>query len=237
MQETGSIVRLGRMPYVEAWEIQKQFQDRRIRGEIPDTVLFVEHPPTYTIGRSGSAGHLLVQEEFLRRAGFDLVYCDRGGDITYHGPGQIVVYPILDLRRHGRDVHLYLRILEDCIIRAIAQLGIAAGGVPGLTGVWVGEQKIASIGVRVVRWVTSHGFALNADNAIEPFLNIVPCGIQGCRMTSLRLLMETPVDRERVIDLLADSLIDAFHLHREKEDSWERKNRAPQWRPTRSWNN
>lgn len=236
MQETGSIVRLGRMPYGEAWEIQKRFQDRRIRGEIPDTLLFVEHPPTYTIGRSGNADHLLVQEEYLRRSGFDLVYCDRGGDITYHGPGQIVVYPILDLRRHGRDVHRYLRDLEGCIIRAIAQLGIEAGCVPGLTGVWVGEHKIASIGVRVVRWVTSHGFALNTDNDIEPFRNIVPCGIRGCRMTSLRLLLGAPVDRERVIGLLADSLMDAFHLHQEKEESWELKNHAPRWRPIPSWN-
>ena len=206
MIEPGYILDLDRMPYREAWALQQRLHERRRRGAIGDGLLLVEHPPTYTIGRSVGAGRLAAEEGRLRAAGFDVVRTDRGGDITFHGPGQLVGYPIVDLRRHGRDVHRYLRDLEEVLIRAVAGYGIRAERSDGLTGVWAGGAKLASIGVRVVRWVTMHGFALNRDNDLSPFARIVPCGIAGCRMTSVAALTGGPVDR----DDLARRVVDAF---------------------------
>ena len=207
MLERAIVARLGRKPYGETWELQKDLQDRRLRGEIPDCLLLVEHPPTYTIGRGGGAENLLVGDSVLRKQGFEIFHTDRGGDITYHGPGQLVGYPIVDLRRRDRDLHRYLRDLEGCLIQCLAGFGVRGGRRPGLTGVWVDGSKIASIGVRVIRWVTMHGFALNVSTDLEPFRNIVPCGIQGCRMTTLENLLEARID----LDTVADHFVESSH--------------------------
>ncbi len=168
---------LGRMRYGEALAIQKDLIERRKHGHIPDQLLFVEHPHVITQGRNGHAENLLASEAALRSAGIELYPADRGGDITYHGPGQIVGYPIMDLREWKRDVVAYLRAIEQAIVDALAEVGIAGGRVPGCTGVWVNEKKVAAIGVHISRWVTSHGFALNHTTDLRYFQYIVPCGL------------------------------------------------------------
>jgi len=170
----------GTVRYAEALAMQKDRVRRRIAGEIPDTLLFVEHPPVITLGKMAKAEHLLE-----RRPGVEVVETDRGGDITYHGPGQVVGYPILDLNGLKRDVKWYLEQLEEVLIRTVARYGVAASREAGMTGAWVGDAKIAAIGVRVERWVTSHGFALNAGADLSGFDLIVPCGLEGKRVTSL----------------------------------------------------
>src|SRR5229473_82260 len=168
---------LGRIDYVEAFDLQRALVDQRKRGEIPDQFLIVEHPHTITLGRNGHMENLLAREEILDRAGVAFFPTDRGGDITYHGPGQLVGYPILDLREWKRDVGAYVRAIEQVIIDTLADYGIAAGRIPKLTGVWVEERKIAAIGVHLSRWVTSHGFALNVSTDLTYFQYIVPCGL------------------------------------------------------------
>jgi lipoyl(octanoyl) transferase len=165
------------MGYGEAFERQRALVDQRKRAEIPDQFLIVEHPPTITMGRNGHMENLLAREEVLERAGVAFHHTDRGGDITYHGPGQIVGYPILDLREWKRDVGAYVRAIEQVIIHALSDFGLAGERVPGMTGVWVRGAKIAAIGVHISRWVTSHGFALNVNTDLSYFQYIVPCGL------------------------------------------------------------
>jgi lipoyl(octanoyl) transferase len=165
------------MGYARALDLQHDLVERRKRGEIPDQLLIVEHPHVITMGRNGHAENLLASPEILERAGIEMHYTDRGGDVTYHGPGQLVGYPILDLRDWKRDVGAYVRAVEETIIATLAEYGIAAGRIPKLTGVWVGERKIAAIGVHLSRWVTSHGFALNVSTDLSYFQYIVPCGL------------------------------------------------------------
>ncbi len=169
--------RLGRVGYEEAFELQRQLVAERKQGTIGDQLLLLEHPHTITLGRNGHPENLLASEEVLRRSGISFHPTDRGGDITYHGPGQLVGYPILDLREWKRDVAAYARGLEQVLIDALAEFGIAAGRIPKLTGVWVGERKIAALGVHLSRWVTSHGFALNVHTDLSYFQYIVPCGL------------------------------------------------------------
>ncbi len=168
---------LGRMRYADALALQKDLVEQRKQALIPDQLLFVEHPHVITQGRNGRAENLLAGEAALRSAGIDYHATDRGGDITYHGPGQIVGYPILDLREWKRDVGAYVRAIEQVIIDALAQFAIVAGRVPGCTGVWVDGKKVAAIGVHISRWVTSHGFALNHTTDLRYFQYIVPCGL------------------------------------------------------------
>lgn len=168
---------LGRIGYGEAFAVQQSLVEQRKRGEICDQFLIVEHPHTITLGRNGKMEHLLAGEEALRRAGIAFHASDRGGDITYHGPGQIVGYPIVDLREWKRDVVAYVRALEEVLIGALAEFGIGAERIPGCTGVWAGKKKIAAIGVHISRWVTSHGFALNVNTDLSYFQYIVPCGL------------------------------------------------------------
>ncbi|HXA64927.1 MAG TPA: lipoyl(octanoyl) transferase LipB [Bryobacteraceae bacterium] len=168
---------LGRASYAEALAIQKDLVEQRKRGLIPDQLLIVEHPHVITLGRNGHRENLLASEEVLGRAGIEFHASDRGGDITYHGPGQIVGYPILDLREWKRDVVAYVRAVELVIIDALAEFGIQAGRLEGCTGVWVNGRKVAAIGVHISRWVTSHGFALNHTTDLKYFQYIVPCGI------------------------------------------------------------
>jgi lipoyl(octanoyl) transferase len=173
------------MGYARAPALQHELVERRKRGEIPDQLLIVEHPHVVTMGRNGHMENVLASPEILERSGIELHYTDRGGDVTYHGPGQIVGYPIFDLREWKRDVVAYLRALEQVLIEALAEFGIHGGRQPGATGVWVEGAKVAAIGVHISRWVTSHGFALNLDTDLDYFKYIVPCGLTQ-PVTSLR---------------------------------------------------
>ena len=205
-----SIQRLGRVPYHEAWAIQKERVADRAAGRIPDTLLLLDHPPVITLGKAASAAHLLGSAAELAGRGIELVETDRGGDITFHGPGQIVGYAIVDLGPRDRDLHRYLRDLEEVVIRALADFGIFAGRSPGLTGVWVGAGKVAAIGIRVSRWVTHHGFALNVDTDLASFDLIVPCGLAGRPVTSMRALLGRGVERFAVEDALERAFRDVF---------------------------
>ena len=188
--------RLGVVPYLEAWELQKELAEQRRRGEIPDVLLLLEHPPTYTRGRRSQPEELPMGVEWYEAQGIKVHDTDRGGLVTYHGPGQLVAYPIVDLKDYGDDVHAYVRGLEQAIIGALAEAGVPAQTIEGLTGVWTeGEapptisptpaRKIASIGLHVSRGITTHGLAVNIDNDLQPFEWIVPCGIEGVAMTSV----------------------------------------------------
>jgi lipoyl(octanoyl) transferase len=206
---------LGTMSYAEALALQKQLAEERKRGEIPDQLLIVEHPHVITLGRNGHLDNLLASGEVLARAGVSFHHTDRGGDITYHGPGQIVGYPIFDLREWKRDVVAYVRAIEQAIIDSLAEFGIAAGRVQGCTGVWVSgiglpACKIAAIGVHLSRWVTSHGFALNHTTDLSYFQYIVPCGLTK-PVTSMRALGSNAT-RPEVVRALAQHFAHTFDL-------------------------
>ncbi len=178
---------LGCMRYADAFALQQDLVSRRKVDEIPDQLLFVEHPHVVTMGRSAHGENILASPEILERAGIELHHTDRGGDVTYHGPGQVVGYPIVDLRKWNRDVVAYVRGLEQVLIDALREFGIATERVQGATGVWTEAGKIAAIGVHISRWVTSHGFALNVDTDLDYFRYIVPCGLTK-PVTSMRSL-------------------------------------------------
>ena len=196
------------MPYAEALELQRSVAARRISGEIPeDVLLLVEHPPVVTLGRSSKNAHLTASPELLELRGVELFEVERGGDVTFHGPGQLVGYPIVDLKRHKQDLHWYLRTVEQALMDTLEALGIAAGRNTGYTGVWTGGKKIASIGVHARDWVTWHGFALNVSTDLSYFDLIVPCGIQDVTMTSIaRELPAAKVTFERVAETAANAL-------------------------------
>jgi lipoate-protein ligase B len=176
---------LGQMGYQPAWDLQRELVEQRKSGAIGDRLLFVEHPHVLTMGRNGHLDNVLAAPEVLERMGIALHHVNRGGDVTYHGPGQIVGYPIVDLREWKRDVVAYVRALEQVIIDALAEFGLDAGRNPGKTGVWTGGAKIAALGVHISRWVTSHGFALNVETELDYFRYIVPCGLTE-PVTSMR---------------------------------------------------
>jgi lipoyl(octanoyl) transferase len=178
---------VGCLRYADALERQRDLVELRKSGAISDRLLIVEHPHVVTMGRNGRHENLLAEPELLARSGIEFYETDRGGDVTYHGPGQVVGYPILDLREWKRDVHAYVRAIEQVIIDALAEFGISAGREAGATGVWTSEGKIAAIGVHISRWVTSHGFALNVDTDLNYFRYIVPCGLTK-PVTSIRSL-------------------------------------------------
>ena len=181
-----NVYKLGRVPYQKALDLQLELLEMRKNGEIGDTLLLLEHPPTFTIGRRGNMGNLLAAKDYLSKAGIHFEVISRGGDITYHGPDQLVGYPIMDLNEMGRDIHKYLRNLEETIIVSLEDFGIRARRIKGVTGVWVKWHKIASIGVGIKRWITYHGFALNVNTDLSYFDMIVPCGIQNVQMTSIQ---------------------------------------------------
>ena len=194
-------VSLGRMRYAEAFDLQRDMVERRKGGEIPDQLLFVEHPHVITLGRNGRMENVLASGEILRRTGIDFHESDRGGDVTYHGPGQIVGYPIFDLREWKRDVGAYVRTMEQALIDVLAEYDIAGERDAKATGVWVAGAKIAAIGVHISRWITSHGFALNLTTDLRYFQYIVPCGLSR-PVTSMEALGRTPA-RAEVEDALA----------------------------------
>lgn len=187
----GHILDWGTTSYREALQRQLDLVQSVRTGASPETLVFTEHRPVYTVGaRPGAIGHLLLDQTALAAAGIDLVQTNRGGDITYHGPGQLVGYPILHLDRRGKDLHAYLRALEGVLIRTLEHFGIEAQRREGYTGIWIGRKKIAAIGVAVKSWTSYHGFALNVDLDLSPFANIVPCGITDGSVTSM--LLEAP---------------------------------------------
>lgn len=213
---------LGRMEYRSAWDLQKRIQqgliDEKIRARESkkytqkknDTLLFVEHPHVYTLGKSGDQAHLLSSLAELKDIEAEFIPNDRGGDITYHGPGQIVGYPILNLDRYFTDIHKYLRLLEEVIIRVCNHYGLDAVRIEGLTGVWIGDKKICAMGIRCSRWVTMHGFALNVNTDLSYFNHIVPCGISDKKVTSLSELTGKRIDTDEVKALILQHFADIF---------------------------
>jgi len=203
---------LGCVEYGEALALQREAARARAAVDAPDRLFLLEHPDVVTIGRAGSERHVLIDAESARRLGVSVLETDRGGDVTYHGPGQLVGYPIIFLPEGRRDLHRYLRDLEEALIDTLAAYGVRGGRVPGRTGVWVDGAKIAAIGVRVTRWVTSHGFALNVTTDLDRFRWIVPCGIDGCRVTSLEALTGRRAALPEVAAIVARALAARFGL-------------------------
>ncbi len=200
------VQRPGTLPYAHALELQKDLVTQRRAGTIPDQLLLLEHPHVITLGTSSHSDNILLDDAERALLGIDLHETGRGGDVTYHGPGQLVGYPILDLKPDRCDLHRYIRDLEEVLIRAIAVFDVVGMRRAGMTGVWVGDEKIAAIGVRVSSgWITSHGFALNVDTNLDFFDSIVPCGIREHGVTSLRKLRQT-----RSLDEVADAVVTAF---------------------------
>ena len=207
------VVRLGLVPYEEGVRMQRALEAARGAAEISDTVLVLEHPPVYTKGRRSTAAELPMGEDWYRMQGIEVVETDRGGQVTYHGPGQLVAYPIIDIRalREADDVHAFVRSMERAMISALGDFGVEARVIEGLTGVWVGDEpppagdarKIGSIGIHVRRGITTHGLAVNVANDLQPFEWVVPCGIEACRMTSLT----RELGAEQSVDAFADAVV------------------------------
>ena len=205
------IIHVPRRPYNEVLDLQRSMRLERLDGRIQhDVLLLVEHDPVFTLGRGTHTASLPFSEEDLRARGAEVVEIERGGDVTWHGPGQLVGYPILDLTQHRQDLHWYLRSLEQAMIDALASLGIAAERNPGKTGVWTGGRKIASIGVHVKQWVTLHGFALNVHPDLGWFDLIVPCGIQGVEMTSIRRELDSSESDDDLWEQAIESVAESF---------------------------
>jgi lipoyl(octanoyl) transferase len=222
---------LGHAPYKETWDFQEELFERNVQRKLQnrsegkadgegteDVLLFVEHPHVYTLGKSGDAFHLLVSEDKLKEIGATYYPINRGGDITYHGPGQIVGYPLLDLEHFFTDIHKYMRYLEEAIIRTIAHFGIIGGRIDGLTGVWLDiddpkkARKIAALGVKCSRWLTMHGFAFNVNTDLNYFNYIVPCGITDKTVTSLSKELGREMDMVEVKGILLQELADVFQF-------------------------
>ncbi len=204
--------RLGTVPYGQGLELQNTLAEERRHGRVGDVLLLLQHPHVLTLGSRGDGGrtHILATPARLAELGVEVFETGRGGDVTYHGPGQMVGYPILDLKPDRCDVHKYVRDIEEVIIRSCADYGIRAGRISGLTGVWVGHEKIAAIGIRISRWITSHGFAFNLATNLDYFRLIVPCGISDRGVTSLERLLGRPVAFEEVEDRLVRHFCDVF---------------------------
>lgn len=214
----------GRVGYPEASGRQRTLVEHRKSGAIPDVLVLCEHPHVITLGRNAKQEHLLVSPALLAARGVSVHPTDRGGDITYHGPGQLVGYPILNLKEHRRDVVFYLRQLEETLIRAVGELGVVAGRKPGMTGIWVGEEKLAAIGVHISRWVTSHGFALNVTTDLSYFDSIVPCGISDKKPTSLARLLHRAVAMDEVKRVVVRSFGEVFSRRMKwAETDWEER--------------
>jgi lipoyl(octanoyl) transferase len=200
------VEQLGVVDYAAGLELQREKVAARKAGTIPDTLLLLEHPHVYTLGRKARREHVLVSVEFLKSRGAEVFDTDRGGDVTYHGPGQLVGYPIIDLSEHRRDIASYMRSLEEVFIRVASDYGIEAGRVPGATGVWVGSKKLVAMGVHISRWVTSHGFAFNVNTDLLYFDWIVPCGLRDKGVTSLSRLL----GRSLAMSEVASRVVKAF---------------------------
>ena len=209
------VYQLGLITYSEAYHLQRQLLCQRVNNEIADILLLLEHPPTITIGKSGKLENVLASQAQLAEAGVSLFFVDRGGDVTYHGPGQLVAYPIIDLRQRGMDVHQYLRDLEEVIIRTLNDFSITAGRDRSHAGVWVRNKEIAAIGLRVSKWVSMHGFALNVNIDLEQFSLINPCGFSDRKATSISSLRSQDVSIEAVTEKLLARFSEVFNAQME----------------------
>jgi lipoyl(octanoyl) transferase len=200
--------RLGFVPYARALALQRAMVEERRSGRIPDTLLLLQHPPVITVGVRGGGGraNIVASGSRLAELGIEVSETGRGGDVTYHGPGQVVAYPIFDLRPDRCDVHRYVRDLEEVMIRTCANYGVPAGRIEGLTGAWVGPEKIGAIGVRISRWITSHGFAFNVSTNLDDFSLIVPCGISDRGVTSLERVLK----RDVAVGEIEEAVIEHF---------------------------
>jgi lipoyl(octanoyl) transferase len=210
----GHLLRVDRVPYVEAWDLQRSIAERVLEGSLPDTVLLLEHPPVVTLGRRTEPGELHIPEG----ADVEIVETNRGGKSTYHGPGQLVCYPIFDLTWHGQDVKRYCRDLEEALIRTLAPLGVEATRIEGLTGIWLQPppRKIASIGIHISKWVTTHGYALNVDLDPAPFTEwITACGIEDAAFTTIARELGRPVSVDEVVPHAVAAFEDVFSLRLE----------------------
>jgi lipoyl(octanoyl) transferase len=207
-----NVERLGVVEYAQALRVQQEKVAQRKAGLIPDTLLLLQHPHVYTLGRNAKPEHLLLSRERLATLTVQVFETDRGGDITYHGPGQLVGYPILDLKKHRQDIAWYMRSLEDVFIQFAADFGIRAGRISGLTGVWVGDNKLVAMGVHISRWVTSHGFACNVNTDLHFFDWIVPCGLKHKGVTSLAKLLGMTVEIEAVTKRVVEEFGRVFGL-------------------------
>lgn len=206
------VEQLGTVSYAAALELQRERVVARKAGSIPDTLLLLEHPHVYTLGRNARAENVLASRERLASLGAVVFETDRGGDVTYHGPGQLVGYPILDLTQHRRDLAWFMRSLEEVLIEVAGDFGIQAKRLQGCTGVWVGNAKLAAMGVHVSRWVTSHGFALNVSTDLGYFDHIVPCGIRNKQVTSLEKLLGRRVEMDSVAERVVEHFGRVFGL-------------------------
>lgn len=204
------VVNIGRTKYADAWELQKKVFSARLARRIGDVLLLTEHEHVYTLGKAADENHLLAKNEELSRDGVDVFWIDRGGDVTYHGPGQVVGYLIIDLNQYGADIHRYLRDIEEAIIKTLKDYGIPAGREPEYTGVWVKDEKIAAIGVKVSKWITMHGFALNVNTDLSLYDRIIPCGIFHKGVTKLQSLMNREVPLTDVHRHLIDHFASLF---------------------------
>ena len=198
---------LGLSPYQQTWDLQKTLQSRRIKNEIEDTVLLVEHEPVYTFGKNADENHLLQNYP----DNVNIFHIERGGDITFHGPGQLVGYPIIDLHNYKMSISWFMRSLEDVIINTLMHYDIAANRKEGLTGVWVKDEKIAALGVRISRWVTMHGFALNVNTQLHYYDSIIPCGIFEYGVTSMEKVLRKEIDMDEVKHVLIEQFQNVFN--------------------------
>ncbi len=217
MNKNLNISDLGFIDYQEAWELQKEIFNKRLNNEIPDTLLLLEHPNTYTLGKTADKNNLIASDLFLKENGFSIYDIDRGGDITYHGPGQLVGYPILNLRDWKEDTHLYLRALEEVIIKTCADYGLETGRKDGLTGVWIEDRKICAMGIKVSRWITMHGFAFNVNTDLSLFNGIIPCGIRDKEVTSLQKEINKTISMNEVKERIIENFMAVFEYSHFKE--------------------
>jgi len=232
MKRTIDVYDLGRKSYSDAWEIQKKTQKllvqqkRTANGSVKksdylnDQFFFTEHPHVYTLGKSGKSSNLLKSLSELASIDAEYIEIDRGGDITYHGPGQIVGYPIIDLEEYFTDIHRYLRYLEEVIIQTCSEFDIKGDRIEGLTGVWVKGEKICAMGLRCSRWVTMHGFALNVNTDLSYFNHIVPCGIEGKNVTSLEKILGEKIEQNVVKSIILKKFSEVFDVEIQRHDEY-----------------
>lgn len=206
------VIDLGRMPYGEALELQRRAVEGRIAGESPDSLFLVEHYPVLTLGKSAHSENILASKEALAKFGVEVFEIERGGDVTYHGPGQLVGYPVVNIKSLGIGLHDYIRGIEETMIRALGAFGVIAGRIEGLTGVFAGGEKAVAIGIAVRKWVTFHGFAFNVNPDLRHFELIVPCGIRDYGVTSLSKLLGRPVEFQELRPHLLAAFADVFQV-------------------------
>jgi lipoate-protein ligase B len=217
MGKNGYIVDLGTVDYAKAWDLQHQLWSKRTEGELPDLLLFLEHSHVITLGRRGNRSHLIASPEVLEEMKIPLFHVERGGDVTYHGPGQIVVYPILDLKEYGYCLIRYIGQLEEVILRVLNDFRIEGRRDPLNRGVWVDGEKIASVGVAIKRWVSFHGFSLNYETNLKYFDLINPCGLEGKKMTTMAKILGIEISREQLVERIG------FHFKQVFQRDWEQR--------------